>query len=152
MFEQLFKPILHTVYPCAIEGVRNNTQKEVRIIDTLEPVLNQHRLVVDSGLVQRDIRGGLEEPTKMMYSLFYQMTHITKDRGSLLHDDRLDVLTLVVNQWMNVLVQNPKQVLEDYKEKQRLASISHFMDVAKRASKTNRGLSRPGTKGLRAFR
>ena len=34
-----------------IEEVRANVRKEDRIIDALEPVLNQHRLIVDRGLL-----------------------------------------------------------------------------------------------------
>jgi hypothetical protein len=43
------------------------------------------------------------------------MTHITRDRGSLLHDDALDVVAMVVAQWMNVLIQDPNEALERHK-------------------------------------
>ena len=43
MFNQLFMPVLNKVHPYMSE-VRHNTQKERRIIDVLDPVMNQHRL------------------------------------------------------------------------------------------------------------
>jgi hypothetical protein len=101
MFMHLWKPILHSVYPVAMEEVRHNTQKEKRIIDTLEPVMNRHRLIVSSSVIEndyatsygvRDSQGALKTP----YSLFYQLTRITKDRGSISHDDRLDALAMGV--------------------------------------------------------
>ena len=55
MFTALFLPILKKVgWQCEVEEVRHNTQKEKRIIDTLEPVMNQPRLVVDKTLIKDD--------------------------------------------------------------------------------------------------
>lgn len=99
MFTALFIPILRKVgYQCEVEEVRHNTQKEKRIIDTLEPVMNQHRLIVDKKVVEDDMNSIKKYPLEkqQQYSLFYQMTRITKDRGSLNHDDRLDCLAMMV--------------------------------------------------------
>ena len=46
MFSKLLSSIHAKTYPVSIEEVRHNTQKEVRIIDTLEPVMMQHRLIL----------------------------------------------------------------------------------------------------------
>ena len=43
MFNQLFMPVLNKVHPVTMSEVRHNKQKERRIIDVLEPVMNQHR-------------------------------------------------------------------------------------------------------------
>lgn len=99
MFTALFLPIMKKVgYQCSIEEVRHNTQKERRIIDTLEPVMNQHRLIVDKKVIEDDANSIKVYPLEkqQQYSLFYQMTRITKDRGSLTHDDRLDCLSMLV--------------------------------------------------------
>ena len=42
MFTEMLKPIISKIHACSIEEVRHNTQKEKRIVDTLEPVINQH--------------------------------------------------------------------------------------------------------------
>lgn len=97
MFVKLPEPVLRRIYPCAIEEVRSNGQKERRISDTLEPVMNQHRLVVNSALLRAD------QKDDSQYQLFYQLTHITRDRGALRHDDRLDALALAVRFWTDYL-------------------------------------------------
>ena len=57
-------------------------QKETRIIDTLGPVLTQHRMVVAESFLRQD--AATEERN---YAFLYQLTHITRDRGALTHDD-----------------------------------------------------------------
>ena len=94
MFDQLLKPILKNIWPATIEEVRSSKQKELRIIDTLEPLLNQHRLVFDKSLVMNDVKEALTDGVRLPYSFIYQLTHITKQRGSLAHDDRLDALSI----------------------------------------------------------
>lgn len=126
MFSSLLKPVVNSIYPCGMEDVNQSKQKELRVIDTLEPVMNQHRLIIDKGLVERDLRKAMSDG-KISYSLFYQLTHITKDRGSLVHDDNIDVLALVVAQWMRILVQNPETVYERYKTKQIEDDINVFL-------------------------
>lgn len=107
MFKALLEPyFIRNEYPVHIEEVRHNIQKERRIIDTLEPVLNQHRLIVDRSVIERDFndavrKGDRAEQTK--YQLFWQMTHITQDRGSLGHDDRLDALAMLVGYFVNCM-------------------------------------------------
>jgi hypothetical protein len=126
MFTTLLSPILRKVYPCGIEEVRHNTQKERRIIDTLEPVMNQHRLVVDKGVIRDDYESIKIYPLEkqQQYSLFYQMTRITRDRGSLNHDDRLDCLAMAVADCLEML-----QVDTDEEIKQRLEEeFEEFVD------------------------
>jgi hypothetical protein len=95
MFSKLLAPFVNKTYPVAIEEVRHNTQKEVRIIDTLEPVMMQHRLIIDEKLIKEDYESA-PEPS---YSLFYQMTRLTRARGAIIHDDRLEALAMAVNYW-----------------------------------------------------
>jgi hypothetical protein len=97
MFTKLLEPVLRRIYPCHVEEVRSVGQKEKRIIDTLEPVLNQHRLVVDAALLRADQK---DEPK---FQLFHQLTRITRDRGALRHDDRLDALAMAVAYWTEYL-------------------------------------------------
>jgi len=94
MATQLLKPIMAKIHPCSIEEVRHNKQKELRIIDTLEPVMNQHKLVVNLEMIHQDFK---LDPD---HQLFRQMTRLTKDRGSLRHDDLLDALAIAVNYWV----------------------------------------------------
>lgn len=106
MFTTLLNPILRKIHPCAVEEVRHNTQKERRIIDTLEPVMNQHRLIVDKQVIKDDYESVKIYPleSQQHYSLFYQLTRITRDRGSLGHDDRLDCLAIAVADCLDMLL------------------------------------------------
>ena len=130
MFQALLEPHLKKIYPVGIEEVRHQTQKEKRIIDVLEPVMNQHRLIVDTQVVHQDFQSTQHLPPEaaLSFQLFYQMTRITKDRGALRHDDRLDCLAMGVRYWvdrMNVEQQEAQslrkeeevdQMLEDFME------------------------------------
>ena len=98
MFSELLKRYLGTIYPCSIEEVRHTKQKELRIIETLEPVMNQHRLMVDTDIIAKDIATTEVYPseTRSQYQLFWQMTRISKEKNSIRHDDRLDALAMAV--------------------------------------------------------
>jgi hypothetical protein len=123
MFTQLFKPWLRRFHPCSVEEVRVTGQKELRIIDTLEPVMNQHRLVVDQGLIKRDF----ETAKDPKYSLFYQLTRITKDRGALIHDDRLDALAGAVRYWVEQMARDTEKAAQEHKERLLEAELEKFV-------------------------
>ena len=108
MFTKLLQPHVQRIWPCLIEEVKVTTQKERRIIDTLEPVMNQHRLIVDPRVLLRDasLRRDVGDEHAARYSLFYQMTRITADRGALAHDDRLDSLAGLVAFWLEVFARD----------------------------------------------
>ncbi len=73
---------------------RANVRKEERIIDTLEPVMNQHRLVIDKGVVEWDYNSNkeIEPERRLLYMLFYQMSRMCREKYAVKHDDRLDCL------------------------------------------------------------
>ena len=128
MFDQLLQPILKKVHPAAIEEVRSSKQKELRIIDTMEPLLNQHRLVFDKTMVKKDIEGALTDAQKLPYSLIYQMTHITRQRGCLRHDDRLDALSIGLQQLVETVGVDEDDMVKDYREEQLDATLDKWMD------------------------
>jgi hypothetical protein len=111
MFTQLLKPVLQRIYPCTVEEVKHSTQKEARIIDTLEPVMSTHRLIVDQRVIQRDF----DTAKDVKYSLFYQMTRLTRDRGALIHDDRLDALAIAVAYWTESMARDNNKAADDIK-------------------------------------
>lgn len=100
MFSQLFKPVLNDIHPCSITEVKNFAQKEARIIDTLEPVMMRHKLIVHKQVIIDDYQIYENAPA---YSLIYQMTRLSRDRGALAHDDRLDALCMAVAYWLEVM-------------------------------------------------
>ena len=149
MFTQLLKPVLtnDVGYPCTIEEVRHSVQKEKRIIDTLEPVMNSHRLIVDPKVVQNDFRLASIDADNVdnrnnnidithrknignnqLYQLFYQMSRLTFQKGALRHDDRLDALSIAVGYWVEHMERHVEQGLEDYRQEQIDKSIESFME------------------------
>ena len=88
------KHIQQTKQRIHIEEVRANVRKEERIIDTLEPILNQHRLVVDRGVIEWDYSSNKDSApeSRLLYMLFYQMSRMCREKYAVKHDDRLDAL------------------------------------------------------------
>ena len=97
MFAKLFAPVLNRIHPCTISEVKNYSQKEARIIDTLEPVMMRHKLIVHKQVIIDDYN---MYEHKSAYSLIYQMTRLSRERGSLAHDDRLDAVCMAVASWL----------------------------------------------------
>ena len=139
MFVELFKPILTKIHPCTVEEVRHNIQKERRIIDTLEPVMNQHRLVVDPKVIQHDYESAQTYPleSQLKYQLIYQMSRLTSQRGAITHDDRLDALSMAVAYWTEQMAQDADNRMRERKVDQIDAELRKFEDsyMGKKARK-----------------
>jgi hypothetical protein len=118
MFTQLISPYFQKEHPVTIEEVRHSKQKELRIIDTLEPVMNQHRLVVNRSVIEWDFHSTEKMPPEeaLKYQLFYQMSRITRNRGSLAHDDRLDCLSMAVGYWVELMGLDADRQMEQHKD------------------------------------
>jgi len=129
MFVELFKPVLTKVHPCTIEEVRHNIQKERRIIDTLEPVMNQHRLVVDPKVIQDDYESAQRYPndSQLKYQLIYQLSRLTRQRGAITHDDRLDALSMAVAYWTEQMAQDVDKRIVDRKEDLLKEELERFL-------------------------
>lgn len=122
MFNRLLEPILARIHPCTIEETRSSIQKEKRIIDTLEPVFNSHRLVVDQELIRKDYE------LEMQHQLFYQMSRLTRDRSCLKHDDLIDVLAMAVTYWTNYLGQDVILAEREAKDERLAIELDNFME------------------------
>ena len=132
MFTQLLKPVLGKIYRCTVDEVKHSTQKERRICDTLEPPMNSHRLVVDRKVIEKDYDSTRHMPSEkaLRYQLIYQMSRITRERGSLAHDDRLDVLAMAVGYWADQMAQDVDKQIEDRKDRRLQRELEKFMDSA----------------------
>ena len=135
MFMELLKPLFMTTYPCSIEEVRHNKQKELRIIDVLEPVLNQHKLIIDPSVVQQDYKSAQGYPIEHQakYMLIYQLSRITKDKGSLINDDRLDALSIAVNYWVEQMNQDVNNNINYRKQELLDKELTSFVDTFNKA-------------------
>ena len=121
MATALLKPVMAKIHPCEIEEVRHNIQKEKRIIDTLEPIMNGHRLVVDEQIIKDDFK---LEPN---HQLFRQLTRITKDRGALRHDDQIDALAIAANYWVERMDRDQTLSYNQHKDELINKDLDKFM-------------------------
>jgi hypothetical protein len=142
MFTELLKPVLGSIYPCSIEEIRATGQKELRIIETLEPVMSSHRLVVDQRLITKDYATA---ETDIKYSLFYQMTRITKDRGALIHDDRLDAVEGAVRYWTKSMARDNDKANQAHRDNLLKIDLKGFMKNALGGPAVNRKANWSGT-------
>ena len=122
MFNRLLEPILARIHPVTLSEVRSSVQKEKRIIDTLEPVFNQHRIVVNQELIKRDFE--LERD----HQLFHQMSRITRVKGCIRHDDQIDVLAMAVGYWNEMIGRDVDQALDTAKEERLQEDLDNFLD------------------------
>jgi hypothetical protein len=127
MFTKLFLPVLRKFHKCAVDEVRHNTQKERRIIDTLEPLMNQHRVIMNEDIVRKDAKR-LGNEQGVQYSIFYQITRLTKERGALKHDDAVDVLAMACAYWVEAMSRDEDQAMEDHKEEALEVALEEHLD------------------------
>lgn len=124
MYLELFKPVAARIHPAAVTEVKSKGQKELRICDVLEPIMGSHRLIVNAAAIVQDYqtasdKDGVRNP---IYSLFYQMTRISRERGALAHDDRLDALAIGVQFFVESMAKDAnkgeREVTEEWLEEQ----------------------------------
>lgn len=98
MFGKIFTPILLKHHQCAIEEIRAKGMKEQRICDNLEPVFGAHKIVIRAEAIREDYQTARDTDGKhdIRYSAFYQMSRMSRERGAVAHDDRLDAFALGV--------------------------------------------------------
>jgi len=95
------------------------TQKELRIAQTLDPIMARHRLIVNHSVIENDWQSVADYPhdVKMIYTLVHQMNKMTLERGSLIHDDRIDSLASAVRRYVDRMA-----VDEQLREHQKMKS------------------------------
>ena len=109
-FAHAWKPILAKHYLAAgkemtprVEDVWESGQKELRIIDTLEPLMARHKLIIHEDIIQYDIDSAKKYPIDQQetYKFFHQVAKISRDRGALIHDDSIDAVAGSVRRWVD---------------------------------------------------
>ena len=128
---ELFKKHLQqTKQGIDVEEVRANVRKEDRIIDALEPILNQHRLVVDRSVVEWDFRSNPDEaPEKrLLYMLFYQMSRMCREKGAVKHDDRLDCLSQGVQYFTDAMGISAQELVNQRKRDEWNDMLQGFIE------------------------
>jgi hypothetical protein len=133
MFTEMLKAAFKDIYQVTIEDADwSKGQKELRIIDTLEPLMNQHRLVVDRSVIEKDLRAGegydIGHNERPAYQLIHQMTRLTRERQSLKHDDRLEALAGACAYYVEQAGASAVQSKKNHEDELRQAELDKFMD------------------------
>lgn len=131
MFDELFKPYLIRVFEEDSEkrtGKKqfgsagridqefdgwSSTQKETRILDTLEPLIRDHRLVVSRRVLEEDIK---QQHENSKYSFVQQLTRMQRLRGALAHDDRIDALAMGCAYFTEKMKVDQKKATQQHKD------------------------------------
>jgi len=104
LFTKVLAPYLNEhIKKIGIEEFKVSKQKELRIIETLEPVMSNHRLVVDKKVIK-------DKENQI------QITRIHRGRGALSHDDRVDVLASAVEFYKDHMALNTDRAMEKNKQ------------------------------------
>ena len=91
MYCNLLKPVVCSMCgPIAIEDFRVTGNKEQRIIKVLEPLMSVHKLIFNIKAIK--------DPENQK-----QITRLTERKGSLKHDDRVDILGSAVAYWQGMV-------------------------------------------------
>ncbi len=113
-----------------IEEVRANVRKEDRIIDSLEPILNQHRLVIDRSVIEWDFKSNPQAAPeeRLLYMLFYQMSRMCREKGAIRHDDRIDALAQGVQYYTDAMGISALEEIKNRKRNEWNALLQEFFD------------------------
>ena len=110
------------------EEVRATARKEERIIDTLEPVMNQHKLIIDPKVWEYDYTSNPDAaPEKRLeYMLGYQMSRMCREKGAVKHDDRVDALAQGVQYFVDAVAQSAFKAQAMRKHEEWKAMLTAF--------------------------
>lgn len=115
MYGKLLQPHLARLAgSVAVEEKRNKGQKEMRIIDTLEPAMAQHRICVSTKVAKNATLGN-------------QISRITRDRDSLRHDDQVEALAGAVSWYKDMLVLDSGNRVETLEQLQMEKMAKEFV-------------------------
>ena len=113
-----------------VEEVRANVRKEDRIIDALEPILNQHRLICNRSVIDWDYKSNqdIAPEERLQYMLFYQMSRMCREKGAVKHDDRLDCLAQGVKYYTDALGISAQEQIKTRQRDEWNSMLEEFLD------------------------
>lgn len=137
-FAQAWRPVLAKVYkektgallsPTIIDDWVS-TQKELRIIDTLEPIFARHRMIINEEVFHYDIREANKKPidVRQIYTLVHQINKITRDHGALIHDDRLDSLASAARRYVERMAVNEELRIDQKAKSENMEMMSEWSE------------------------
>lgn len=124
------KSLFNANWPVHLEEDYATGQKEQRIIDVLEPIISSNRMIVHPNVIEKDYKLCDKYPTekKITFNLLHQMSNLTREKGCLVHDDRLDALAGGLKQMVD-------KMDYDMRKHEKDATSGQFQDLLKQVQK-----------------
>lgn len=134
MFGQLLQPACAEIgyYPEIINEPAPQQQKEVRIVNDLEPVLSTHRAVVNAEVLRQDFHveyPHVEAGKRRYYRLTYQLSRMTKAKGAVKHDDRVEGFSGLCHHFGELLVRRKSDAAKEGKVRAIEAEGQKMIDL-----------------------
>lgn len=107
MFLKLLQPVVKREYitkngaGCKIEEFTSTKNKELRILENLEPLMMTNRLVISKQAILRDSKKEIDK-----YTFSYQLTHLCKIPKCLPNDDIIDVIDMGASHFVEVVARD----------------------------------------------
>jgi hypothetical protein len=128
MFDQLLRPYLAKVGRGSIDeewDSWSSTQKEARILDTLAPIFQNHKLVVARRVIEEDLK---QQAADARYSLVQQMTRMSRVKGAVQNEDRLEALSMACSYFTERMARDQDKELKKHKQSLLDAELRKYMD------------------------
>lgn len=125
-FSKVWLPVLRKVWKDGnIIDEFVTGQKETRIIGTLEPVMGRGALIILEDVIEKDDEqtAKYSSGTRQQYSLFHQISKLSRERKALAHDDRVDSLEGSVRHWLAQIATDQSKIVAA-QEAARLAKFT----------------------------
>jgi hypothetical protein len=117
--------------PSLVEDMKwSRGQKEVRILDVLEPLIQSHKIIVSRDLIDKEMRQ-MELSEDQRYSVIYQMTRLTRLKGCLAHDDRIESLAMCGEYWAHRMARDQVKMVQRYREEERMKELHKLMKISR---------------------
>lgn len=118
--------LLQRNHACRLEPIWNTGQKELRIIDTLQPIISNKRMIMNEQVIHDDIASLAKYPQdkRKQYSFLFQLSRITRVKGSLAHEDRLEALEGTCRHWIEDLDADSDRILSEQRQEEIDAQIA----------------------------
>lgn len=97
--------------------------------------MGSHKLVVLESVIEEDYRSAvnIDGTFDIRYCGMYQLTRLTRERGSLAHDDRLDALAIGVQFFLEAMEKDSdkgaSEMLDDFLQEHMENAMTGFEDL-----------------------
>ena len=142
-FTVVWLPILRAKHPCKVTEDMVFGQKELRIVETLEPIIARGSLILNEAIVEIDQQqtAKYEANKRILYSLFHQLSKMTRERDCLIHDDRADALEGACRYWAKYLAIDQAKQLEAQRKEEWKQRTSDIMQRNRYSNPIRKGVS-----------